>query len=74
MSAFNEPILINIKTATHLFGLSRSAIYRYLAAGKIRAIKHGRMTLLYTASLREFIARLPDARFQTSRSRNTPKR
>jgi hypothetical protein len=59
-----DPALMQIEAAMLFSGLSRSALYRALAAGKIMARKAGRSTLIETASLRDFIAALPAATFR----------
>lgn len=74
MPEYDLPVLISIQNAIHLFGLSRSSLYRLLGTQQIRAKKFGRTTLLCSDSLREFIARLPDAQFRNSGSRNAPTR
>jgi len=50
-----------IRQACLLSGLSRSSLYRAAAAGRIRLLKHGRSSLVDMASLRAFIAGLPEA-------------
>jgi len=50
-----------IRQACALSGLSRSSLYRAAAAGRIRLLKHGRSSLVDMASLRAFIAGLPEA-------------
>jgi hypothetical protein len=50
-----------IRRACAISGLSRSSLYRAAAAGRIRLLKHGRSSLVDMASLRAFIAGLPEA-------------
>ena len=57
--AFIEPIAAAIPDACRVSGMSRSEIYRRLAAGDIRAVKSGSRTLVLLDSLREFLASLP---------------
>ncbi len=45
-------------------GISRSELYRRLAARDIRAIKLGRRTLIVLDSVHEYLARLPSATFK----------
>jgi len=45
-------------------GLSRSELYRRLAAGDIRAVKAGRRTLILVDSLRDHVVSLPAAAFR----------
>jgi hypothetical protein len=62
-----EPIAAPIPTACRVSGLSRSEIYRRLAAGDIRAIKSGSRTLILMDSLRAHLANLPAATFRAPR-------
>lgn len=59
-----EPITAPIPEASRISGLSRSEIYRRLAAGDIRAVKSGSRTLILMESLREHISSLPAATFR----------
>jgi hypothetical protein len=65
-----EPALLNIQNAVSYSGLSRSEIYRRLAAGDIEAVKASSRTLVSTASLRAYIQKLPSATFRPARSTN----
>jgi hypothetical protein len=60
-----EAIAAGIPDACRISGLSRSEIYRRLAAGDIRAIKSGSRTLILIDSLRSHLASLPAATFRT---------
>jgi len=60
------PILISIAEARIISGLSRSAIYRQLAAGKIRAVKGGSRTLIVLQSFVQHLESLPPATFRGS--------
>jgi hypothetical protein len=64
-----ERIAAPIPDACLMSGLSRSAIYRGLAADQIRAIKSGSRTLILLDSLREHLANLPAATFRASTAR-----
>jgi hypothetical protein len=61
-----EPIAVPIPKACLLSGLSRSGLYRELAAGKVRAVKSGSRTLVLVDSLREHVAGLPEAKFRAA--------
>ena len=50
------PLALTISETTRVLSTSRSAIYRYLKAGRLRAIKVGTRTLIPMESAREFIA------------------
>jgi hypothetical protein len=53
-----------IGEASRVSGLSRSEIYRRLAAGDIRAVKSGARTLILMDSLRAHLMSLPSATFR----------
>jgi len=53
------PEMIPLPRATAVHGLSRSAIYRLAAEGKIRLVKHGARTLVDCGTVRAFLAALP---------------
>jgi hypothetical protein len=63
-----EPWAIPIMEAVRLSGLSRSEIYKRMAAGQIEAIKSGSRTLVLMPSLKAHVASLPRAEFRTSRA------
>jgi excisionase family DNA binding protein len=65
---FMEPLAAPIPDACHISGLSRSEIYRRLAAGDIRAVKSGSRTLILIDSLRAYMASLPLATFRAPRA------
>jgi excisionase family DNA binding protein len=58
-----ELVTIAIPEACRIAGISRSQLYRWLAAGTIQAMKSGRRTLIVVDSLRRHIASLPPAKF-----------
>jgi hypothetical protein len=59
-----DPITAPIAEAVRISGMSRSEIYRRLAAGDIVAVKNGSRTLIVMASVRDYLARLPIATFR----------
>ncbi len=59
-----EPLAAPINEASRLSGLSRSELYRRLAAGDIHAVKSGSRTLILMDSLRAHLASLPPANFR----------
>jgi hypothetical protein len=59
-----DPIAAPIHEASRISGLSRSEIYRRLAAGDIRAVKSGSRTLVLIDSLRAHLSNLPPAIFR----------
>lgn len=62
-----EPIAVPIPQACLISGLSRSGLYRELAAGKVRAVKSGSRTLVLVDSLRKHVSGLPEAKFRGTR-------
>ena len=58
-----EPIAVSIPEGCRLIGVKRSSIYREIAAGRIRALKAGKRTLLpQSRSLRAWLASLPTSK------------
>ena len=55
-----EPIAVTIPEACRITGLARSSIYREIGAGRIKAVKAGKRTLLPMDSLRAWLASLPN--------------
>jgi hypothetical protein len=66
-ASFMETLAASITDASRISGLSRSEIYRRLAAGDIRAVKSGARTLILMDSLRTHLASLPPATFRAPR-------
>jgi excisionase family DNA binding protein len=66
-AAFAEVFAAPIPEACRISGLSRSEIYRRLAAGDIRAVKSGSRTLILMDSLRAHLTSLPLATFRAPR-------
>jgi hypothetical protein len=62
-----NPIAFPLSRATLVSGLSRSEIYRRLAAGDLRAVKAGKRTLILADSLRAYLDSLPAATFRAPR-------
>ena len=61
-----DPIARPINDIVRMTGISRSELYRRLAAGDIRAVKSGRTTLVLMDSVRAHLASLPPAIFRTA--------
>jgi len=53
------PILVALPRAVAMSGMSRTALYREAAAGRLRMVKAGRATLVDYASLRALLDSLP---------------
>jgi hypothetical protein len=63
-TSFQQVLAAPIADACRISGLSRSEIYRRLAAGDIRAVKSGSRTLILMDSLRAHLMSLPPATFR----------
>jgi hypothetical protein len=63
-----DPLAIPIPEAVRLSGISRSELYRRLAAGEVRAVKSGARTLILMDSLRAHLANLPPATFRAPKA------
>ena len=63
-----DPIALPIAEAVTFSGMSRSALYRELANGNLRAVKAGSRTLLLVESIRAYLASLPAATFRPARA------
>jgi Helix-turn-helix domain len=63
-----DPLAVPIPEAVRLSGISRSELYRRLAAGDVRAVKSGARTLILMDSLRAYLANLPPATFRTPKA------
>ncbi|MGI4944412.1 MAG: hypothetical protein ACRYHQ_28285 [Janthinobacterium lividum] len=59
-------LMVPMRHAPDTTGLSRSAIYRAAGAGQITLKKLGRTTLVDLASVRAFLASLPDAKIRSA--------
>ena len=57
-----EPLAVTILEGCRIIGIRRSSIYREISAGRIRAVKAGKRTLLPMASLRAWLAALPQSK------------
>ncbi len=53
------PVLVDLSGAMALLGIRRSAVYRHLKTGKLRAVKAGGRTLFRLADLQAFADALP---------------
>ena len=59
-----EPLVLTLEEGRRVVRMSRSEMYRQLAAGNIRAVKSGRRTLILVASLRHYVESLLPATYQ----------
>lgn len=67
-TGIGDPLALSIRDAERVSGLSRSELYRRLAARDIVAVKSGSRTLILMDSLRAHLANLPTASFRTPAS------
>jgi hypothetical protein len=61
------PEMVPLPRAPAVFGLSRSHLYRLAGEGRIRLVKVASRTLVDAASVRNFLATLPEARIGAAR-------
>ena len=54
------PEMVPLPKAPAVFGISRSGLYRLAAEGRIRMVKIASRTMVDAASVREFLATLPE--------------
>lgn len=66
-STLPAAITVTLRDAPAVTGLSRSAIYREAAAGRLVLLKYRRTTLLCMDSARRYLAALPKATVKVAR-------
>jgi len=54
-----DPLAMSPADAAKFLGISKRSVSNLIIDGKVIARRHGRRTLVETASLREFLAALP---------------
>ena len=54
-SAASTPLAVRVREACRLTGIGRSKLYELIAAGEIRIIKVGSITLIPLAGLQQFL-------------------
>ena len=59
-----DPVLVPLNQAATMIGQHRRTIYSLIAAGRIKAVKSGRSTLVVYDSIKQYIASLPPARIK----------
>jgi excisionase family DNA binding protein len=59
-----DPVLVPLNQAATMIGQHRRTIYSLIAAGRIKAVKSGRSTLVVYDSIKQYIASLPPAQFK----------
>jgi excisionase family DNA binding protein len=59
VSTSSSPIAYTIAGSCQASGFSRSAIYRLIKQGELRAVKHGKRTLILERDLRHVLEKLP---------------
>lgn len=55
-----EPILVSVPEAARMLSVCRATFYKLLETGDVRAVKHGRRTLIPVTALRAYAASLPE--------------
>jgi excisionase family DNA binding protein len=56
----HEPILVSVEDGAQMLGLCRATFYKLLNGGQVKAVKHGRRTLVPVAALKSYAASLPE--------------
>ncbi|MEN2742500.1 helix-turn-helix domain-containing protein [Microbacterium sp. X-17] len=59
-SSYGRPLLISQDEAAHRLGVSRTTIWRLIAAGDLQPVRIGSRTLVSNLSIDEYIARQID--------------
>ena len=59
-----DPVLVPLNQAATMIGQHRRTIYSLIAAGRIKAVKSGRSTLVVYDSIKQYIASLPPAQIK----------
>jgi excisionase family DNA binding protein len=54
-NAASPPLAVRVREACRLTGIGRSKLYELIAAGEIRIIKVGSITLIPLAGLQQFL-------------------
>jgi excisionase family DNA binding protein len=54
-NAVSTPLAVRVREACRLTGIGRSKLYELIAAGEIRIIKVGSITLIPFAGLQQFL-------------------
>jgi excisionase family DNA binding protein len=54
------PLAVPLTEAPHWLGISRSAIYEEIAAGRLKGVKYGKKTLITYDSGKAWLAALPE--------------
>jgi excisionase family DNA binding protein len=57
--AFIRPLAHTVVAAARLLGVSRQTLYKTIRGGGLRAVKHGRLTLITDADLCAYVEALP---------------
>lgn len=54
-NAVSTPLAVRVREACRLTGIGRSKLYELIAAGEIRVVKVGSITLIPFAGLQQFL-------------------
>lgn len=57
-----EPLAVGISEGCRILGVRKATLYREINAGRIKALKARRRTILPLASLRAWLASLPQSK------------
>ena len=56
----SEPLAVGILEGAHIIGVKRSTMYREINAGRIKALKLGKRTVILMATLQAYLDSLPN--------------
>ena len=57
----DSPLAYSIMEACAAANVGRTALYQAIRSGQLRAVKHGRRTLILNDDLRRWLTNLPEA-------------
>jgi hypothetical protein len=59
-----EPMLLPVDRVADMIGKCRRSVYQLIASDQLEAVKSGRNTLVVYASVKQYVDKLPPARFK----------
>lgn len=59
MSDFKNKLIFSTDEAAKLCGISKTYIYREINAGRLKAVKYGKRTLIKLEAIRSWVEALP---------------
>jgi len=62
--AGRDPILVPVNQASAVIGKSPRGIYQLMATGELKSVKSGRNTMIFYASIKDYVDSLPAAKIK----------